>query len=694
MTLSTNPYHVSGPLAPTDLLINRERIFAWIEASLGDGERLLALYGLPKMGKSSVLHHLPGRLAGSYIPVLSWIPSMTGWELDAWSAELEAEIAAALQSAGRQVPDDWTLDMLPASLGDDTLLILVDGLSLYAETPDVWDNLLGWLRHVTSEYDVRTVLSIQGSRGQVETISPALAQIPGMTLSCLREDQVRDLLVRIAGDKLVYDYDAIRQIHYWTAGHPYLVQCFGQTLFAAYSERGRVGVHDVERVVPDVQTQAGNLFGHLWNTLSAPAQMALAVLGEHRGRHDLFTGEDVTNFLKWARIAMPPEDTVIALEGLTAKGILEPYGADSFHVPIHLFSRWLAQEKPAEVVVREIKRYKQRSSRQKARPSEPPLRWTSVLSWGLTLVIIFLIIWIWQSREPPEIEELSTLTPMAIEIKATPRVTPTPIIRKSIVYTYQETKEDPIHLFRMSDDGNEQEALTSGPQNDTNPAWSPDGERVVFVSDRTGNKDLWVMDIAGQELGQITDHPGDEDMPAWSPGGNALAFAAYREGNWDIYISRADGDRPRRLTSHPTADVAPAWSPDGRWLAFASYRDDNWEIYVISRDGSELMRLTENDATDFRPAWSPQGNLIAFESYRDGDMEIYVVGVEGEETRNLTNAPAANDHGPAWDASGEKLWFYSNQEAGWDIFSLNLDGSGLANMTKSEALEQDPAVQP
>ena len=120
-----------------------------------------------------------------------------------------------------------------------------------------------------------------------------------------------------------------------------------------------------------------------------------------------------------------------------------------------------------------------------------------------------------------------------------------------------------------------------------------------------------------------------DSSPAWSPDGRRIAFESERDGNDEIYVMNADGSGVARLTVNDAIDGSPAWSPDGQRIAFDSLRDDNFEVYLMNADGSGVTRLTNNDARDWHPVWSPDGRRIAFESNRDGNAEIYLMNPDG-----------------------------------------------------------------
>lgn len=692
MPNATNPYIIDGPLEAGDPFIGRERVFAWIQESLEAGERLLALYGLPRTGKTSLLRRLPQRLGKRYLYVFNDVTEIAPWQMGAWAARLRRDVAAVLQAAGRPwpagaapAPDaaaETAWDGLAAALGDTPLLLLVDGLSL-TDKPEAWSPLAAWLRELAGWAPVRALMAWQGHAAQAaEPGHAALAALPSFAIGYLSERETEQALVETAGGRLRYDYDAAERVHEWTGGHPFLVQLFGRALFEQCAAHGRVDIHAVERVLAQVTEAAGPTFQQAWDSLSPAARIALSSLGERRGRHNLFTPRDVQDFLRWRELQVPAEDIAKALGELTTRGLLTRLSTDSYNVPVPLLTAWVARTKPVPAVAHEVKRYKPAPAAQDLKQEREPIRWVSILSWALSLVLIFLIAMAWRSREP-SVSPVTGQTPEAAADDA-----------RLIAYASRATQEGNGDIVAAKADGTGPISLTEGLGDNSEPTWSPDGERILFVSNRSGNKEIWVMNADGKRPKNLTRHADDDWMPAWSPDGRSIAFSSYRDGNWEIYASRADGSRPVRLTNEPAADVAPCWSPDGQRIAFASYRDGNWELYLMDRDGANLQRLTRNDATDYAPDWSPNGELIAFETYRDGNMEVYVVAPDGTGLRNLTQTPAANDHGPAWSAGGDRLLYYSNLDGGWDIFVIGVDGSGKKNLTRSKALEREPSWQP
>ncbi|MFQ5710756.1 MAG: TolB family protein, partial [Candidatus Geothermarchaeales archaeon] len=104
------------------------------------------------------------------------------------------------------------------------------------------------------------------------------------------------------------------------------------------------------------------------------------------------------------------------------------------------------------------------------------------------------------------------------------------------------------------------------------PAWSPDGRRIAFSSDRMESVDIWVVDADWGNLRRLTRDRSTDSWPTWSPDGSKIAFTSHRSGNYDIWVMDANGKNKVQLTTDPAWDMDPAWSPDGKKIAFTSDR--------------------------------------------------------------------------------------------------------------------------
>jgi TolB protein len=133
------------------------------------------------------------------------------------------------------------------------------------------------------------------------------------------------------------------------------------------------------------------------------------------------------------------------------------------------------------------------------------------------------------------------------------------------------------------------------------------------MSERDGNKEIYVMNADGTGQTRLTNKPAPDDCPAWSPDGSKIAFGWSYEGSGEVYVMNADGTGQARLAEVGLAEP-PTWSPDGSQIAFVSqrgfdtgllYEPNAREIYVMNADGTGQTRLTNNEAKDESPRWSP-----------------------------------------------------------------------------------------
>ncbi len=176
--------------------------------------------------------------------------------------------------------------------------------------------------------------------------------------------------------------------------------------------------------------------------------------------------------------------------------------------------------------------------------------------------------------------------------------------------------------------------MIASTRDDAAPQFSPDGERIVFGSSRSGNQEIWVSDSDGLNVVQLTPFGGPAVGSArWSPDGQQIAFDSTKEGHRDIYVVRSEGGSPRRLTTEASNEVRPSWSRDGRWIYFGSDRTGTWQVWKAQAEGGAAVQVTKKGG---REAFeSPDGKFVYY-SKQSGISGIWRVPVEGgEETQVL-----------------------------------------------------------
>ena len=195
-------------------------------------------------------------------------------------------------------------------------------------------------------------------------------------------------------------------------------------------------------------------------------------------------------------------------------------------------------------------------------------------------------------------------------------------------------------------------------------SWGPDGTAVAFAGKTEGSKTSY--DIYGLKLGEGEGPPAiwqivqNGIQPSWSPDGQRLCFVSNRDGNLELFLVDSDGGNLRNLTRHEGYDARPSWSPDGRRIAFESDRVGNREICIIDIASGEVVRVTDHPGRDGQPAWSHDGLEIAFMSDRDGKASIFRMVADGSGVTRLT-PPYDEDWEPAWSPDGQSICFVSNR---------------------------------
>ena len=129
-------------------------------------------------------------------------------------------------------------------------------------------------------------------------------------------------------------------------------------------------------------------------------------------------------------------------------------------------------------------------------------------------------------------------------------------------------------------------------------------DRIAFRTNRDGDGEIYSVSPRGLGLKNITNHPVNDFQPDWAPDGERLVFQSDRDGGQgDIYVMNADGSGITNITSHPDNDRLPAWSRDGQWIAFQSYRDRNQDVYITPAAGGPQLRVTRHPSGDGSPSW-------------------------------------------------------------------------------------------
>ncbi|HLW53622.1 MAG TPA: translocation protein TolB [Candidatus Angelobacter sp.] len=241
-------------------------------------------------------------------------------------------------------------------------------------------------------------------------------------------------------------------------------------------------------------------------------------------------------------------------------------------------------------------------------------------------------------------------------------------------------------VWAMDYDGAGQKQLTRLGSIALSPRISPDRSRVAFSG---LSRDSWQIMMYSLDLGRQVAFPhftGDNFSPAWSSDGTKVAFSSsMRENSPEIYIADSSGGGAHRLTTG-RGDVSPVFNPktNGQ-IAFVSGRTGLPQIYVMDADGSNVQRVTDQGYA-VSPSWSPNGLLLAFSWIRNygpgvlGGADIYLMDVASRQIVQLTHDGGRNDF-PSWSLDGRHIVFQSNRSGSEQIWSMLADGTHQQQLT-------------
>ncbi|NNE45693.1 MAG: serine/threonine-protein kinase [Rhodothermales bacterium] len=187
---------------------------------------------------------------------------------------------------------------------------------------------------------------------------------------------------------------------------------------------------------------------------------------------------------------------------------------------------------------------------------------------------------------------------------------------------------------------------------------SADGKRLIFSSDRLGNQDLWLKNLETGEMTQLTTDPENEWAPRWSPDESEIVFYSDRSGNRDIFVLSVESGFIRRVTDRPTEELQPDWSPDGREIWYYSVESGVPTVFSVPSEGG----MPREHFSGALPRWSPAGNLM----YSSNLAGTWLTNADGS-SRLVGDRIICG----AWTADGQKPICTS----GRDIVELSLDGS-------------------
>jgi TolB protein len=245
-------------------------------------------------------------------------------------------------------------------------------------------------------------------------------------------------------------------------------------------------------------------------------------------------------------------------------------------------------------------------------------------------------------------------------------------------------------IWVMDADGGNKRRVTNNGSVNLFPAWSPDGQTLVYTSFKGGLSELFLL-YRGTRPGKKLIATKDEKFRGvFVPPDGTIAAVVSRQGNTDIFAVDASGGNPRRLTDNRAIESSPTFSPDGRRMAFVSDRTGSPQVWIKDLASGAEQRLTYNGSYNASPAWSPTGEWIAYAAQAGNNFDIYIINPEGTFTTPVVTH-GRSDEDPAWSPDGRKLAFSSNRRGRKELYRVDITGQNTLLLTESAGSCTSPA---
>lgn len=256
----------------------------------------------------------------------------------------------------------------------------------------------------------------------------------------------------------------------------------------------------------------------------------------------------------------------------------------------------------------------------------------------------------------------------------------------------QTTRDGNDEIYSIEVSTGHAKRLTEDLSRDAQPSWSPDGSHIVFVSDRDRDSysgraayQLYVMRADGSDVRRLAATESADFMPRWSPDGERVAFLSDRDGIVRLYVMPSAGGeaRPVLPDSFRSTPGNPTWSPDGTRLGFDALEGSAYDIFSVNLETSIVENITQSPESEWYPVWAPGGDFlltgVVTGTREDGTHQIVSIDLESGRRSGLTGPTPrderARDWWPSWAPDGTRVVFVSRRAGPWRLFVIDSDGT-------------------
>ncbi|MBI5561278.1 MAG: Tol-Pal system beta propeller repeat protein TolB [Deltaproteobacteria bacterium] len=247
-------------------------------------------------------------------------------------------------------------------------------------------------------------------------------------------------------------------------------------------------------------------------------------------------------------------------------------------------------------------------------------------------------------------------------------------------------------IYAADYDGGNVMQLTRNGHINISPQWSPNGKKVIYVSYKSGTPGLYMLDMRSGSDSAVSAKVGINIGGRFSPDAGRIALTLSGEKSPEIYILTLDTGDYRRITDNYAIDVSPSWSPDGSKIAYTSDISGNPHIFMVDLNEGKPKRLTYDGKYDSSPAWSPDGRSIAFSRSNGADFDIWVMDSTGGNERQLTFQ--GGNQSPSWSPDGRYIIYSGGNGAKTALYIMQADGTSVRKIDAGGGNISGPAWSP